>query len=77
MLEKDKQNTHDRKLQEGIKDEQNSKKEERKQTENERDERRGKGGVMVIYGCHAAQISIRRAITNGWSLEVTLGWSRG
>lgn len=45
--------------------------------ENERDRRRGEGGVMVIYGRHATQISIRSVITNRWSLAVTIRWSLG
>lgn len=43
--------------------------------ENERDRR--EGGVMVIYGRHATQISIRSVITNRWSLAVTIRWSLG
>lgn len=45
--------------------------------ENERGKTREKGGVMVIYRRHVAQISIRSAITNHRSLAVTLGWSLG
>lgn len=39
-------------------------------------ELREPGGVIVIYGRHAAHISIS-AITNGWSLAVTLSLSLG
>lgn len=40
-------------------------------------ELREPGGVIVIYGRHAAHISIRSAITNGWALAVTLSLSLG
>lgn len=46
--------------------------------DNTKDEqRRAKKEVMVIYGRRAVQISIRSAITNRWSLAMTLGWSLG